>query len=95
MYNAELKGGLELQQEHNSEKVTSSHFLQWSVKMQNEQISDQINEWERLDSAGYSLNYDPEQVLLFSVLKTRNELKSMRYNAYLQDTQTFRHDEAR
>ena len=95
VYNAELKGGLELQKEHPSQKVTSSHFLQWSVKMQNEQISDQINEWERLDSAGYSLNYDPGQVLLFSVLKTRNELNSMRYNAYFQDTYTFRRDEAR
>jgi hypothetical protein len=43
----------------------------WSVKAQRELIDDLINEWERLDSAGYSLPYDPQEVLLFSVLKTR------------------------
>lgn len=93
--NAELKGGLELQRDHEKADVTSSHFLQWSVKVQNEQILDKINEWERLDSAGYSLRYDPNQVLLYSVYKTRNDLNSMRFNAYFQDTYTFRRDEAR
>ena len=95
IFNAQLKGGLELQKDHDSDRVTSSHFLQWSVKVQNEVINDEINEWERLDSAGYSLNYDPNQVLLFNVLKTENDLNSLRYSAYFQDTYTFRRDEAR
>lgn len=94
IFNAELKGGLELQKEHDSNQVTSSHFLQWSLKAQNEQIDDKINEWERLDSAGYSLNYDPNEVLLRSVLKTKNTLNSLRFSAYLQDTYTFRRDES-
>ncbi|MEO1712664.1 MAG: TonB-dependent receptor, partial [Bacteroidota bacterium] len=72
--------------------VESSHFIQWSVKYQNESIDDQINEWERLDSAGYSLQYDTSQVLLNTVLKTRNQLQSNRVMAYIQDTYTWQKD---
>lgn len=90
--NAEHKGGIELQKDHEDLEVTSSHFLQWSVKYQQELISDNINEWERLDSAGYSLNYDPEEVLVYNLLKTENELTSNRFSAYLQDTYTWRNE---
>ncbi len=90
--NLQHKGGIELQQDHDDPEVSSSHFLQWSVKAQNEQIDDLINEWERLDSAGYSLPYDTTEVLLFNVLKARNELNSMRFTSYIQDTYTFRHE---
>ncbi len=90
--NLEHKGGIELQMNHADSQTTSSHFLQWSVKYQNEQISDRINEWERLDSAGYSLPYDTLQVQVFNVLKTRNDLLSNRFSAYFQDTYTWRRE---
>ncbi len=86
--NTEYKGGLELQIDHDDFEKSSSHFLQWSVKYQHEDIVDRINEWERLDSAGYSLNYDTNQVQVRQVLKTRNELSSNRISAYFQDTYT-------
>ena len=92
MNNLEHKGGWELQLKPKSPSATSSHFLQWNVKYQRESIQDRINEWERLDSAGYSLPNDPDQLLLFSVLKTRNDLLSNRFSAYFQDTYTFRDD---
>jgi hypothetical protein len=93
LHNAELKGGLELQQMYNDAKKSGTHFLQWSLKYQNEDIEDRINEWERLDSAGYSLPYDTSQVLLRNVLKTRNALNSNRFSAYFQDTYTVRRDD--
>ena len=86
--NTEYKGGLELQVDHDDIEKSSSHFLQWSVKYQHEEIVDRLNEWERLDSAGYSLNYDTTQLVVKQVLKTRNELRSNRVSAYLQDTYT-------
>lgn len=88
--NLEHKGGIELQIDHKDSETTSSHFLQWSAKFQREIISDRINEWERLDSAGYSLPYDTTQLLLFSVLKTRNNLNSNRFSGFFQDTYTWR-----
>jgi hypothetical protein len=72
--------------------IEKSHFLQWSLKYQREDIDDRINEWERLDSAGYSLRYDTTQLALYSVLKTKNNLSSNRISAYLQDTYTWRRD---
>lgn len=90
--NFEHKGGWELQADHLTPDITSSHFLQWSVKYQREDIDDRLNEWERLDSAGYSLPFDPESVQLFNVLKTRNQLSSNRLTAYFQDTYTFRNE---
>ncbi len=92
--NFEHKGGIELQKIHDDSGTASSHFLQWSAKYQRESIDDWINEWERLDSAGYSLPYDPEEVLLFEVLKRRNERMSNRFSAFFQDTYTWRRDES-
>jgi len=89
VYNAEHRGGLELQVLKSSSR-TRTHFLQWSVKFQHEVIQDQINEWERLDSAGYSLPYDPEMVQVFRVIKSKNALASNRISGFLQETYTWR-----
>ncbi len=90
--NVEYKGGIELQRDKSDAGLTRSHFLQWSVKWQNEQILDKINEWERLDSALYSLPYDTTVLLVRRVLKTRNSLQSDRFSAFFQDTWTWRKD---
>ncbi|NJB86932.1 hypothetical protein GGR26_002709 [Lewinella marina] len=88
VYNAELRGGLELN--GGDENTTRAHFLQWSFKAQHERVNDYIHEWERLDSAGYSLPFDEDGVRLFSVLQTENEILSNRFSAFFQDTYTWR-----
>ncbi len=91
VYNAELRGGLELNV--GTAEVSKAHFLQWSVKAQHERVNDYINEWERLDSAGYSLPFNENGVELFSVLKTENELQSTRFSGFFQDTYTWRKED--
>ncbi|MBK8555328.1 MAG: carboxypeptidase-like regulatory domain-containing protein [Lewinellaceae bacterium] len=93
--NAEYKGGIELQNDKRESGLTRSHFLQWSGKWQNEAILDNINEWERLDSALYSLPYDTTALRVRKVLKTENTLSSNRFTAFLQDTWTWRQDGVR
>lgn len=90
--NLEHRGGIEFQTTHLNAEVTSSHFLQWALKYQQENINDRINEWERLDSAGYSIPYDTANIYLFNVLKTSNQLSSNRINGFFQDTYTFRNN---
>lgn len=90
--NIELRGGKEFKYQRDS-VTTSNHFIEWSVKAQGEDINDKINEWERLDSAGYSLKYDQDALLLSSVLKTKNSLQSVKYSAFLQNTYTLKHDD--
>ncbi|GLR17403.1 TonB-dependent receptor [Portibacter lacus] len=80
--NFQYKGGIELQSDNGS---GSNHFLEWSAKYQSEYIFDKINEWERLDSAGYSIPYNGETIPLNFSYQTNNTLLSNRFTAYFQD----------
>lgn len=91
IYNLEYKGGLELQKDGANVKGTN-HFVQWGLKFQSEQFDDKINEWERLDSAGYSLPYSSSEVLLSKVLKSENNIQNNRLQAFFQDSWTYRND---
>ena len=84
--NVAHKGGIELQMSADDSAVTSSHFLQWGGKVQIEQFDDRINEWERLDSAGYSLPIDTERLQLASVLKTENDIDVVKVSAFVQNS---------
>jgi hypothetical protein len=82
VYNAEHKGGWEIK----TEKNNNSHFIEWGVKYQSETIIDELKEWELLDSAGYSIPFDTNNVYLNQVLKTDIFLSSNRVSTFLQDT---------
>jgi hypothetical protein len=58
--------------------------LLWGVQVQNENISDNIREWTMLDSADYSVPIDTNLLTLDYFLKSKLDMHSMRYNAYLQ-----------
>jgi hypothetical protein len=96
--NIEHKGGLELQGKTRPSVASSlamtstNNFLQWGVKLQSEQIEDKINEWERLDSALYSLPFDTTKLGIRSVYKTQNSLMSNRLSGFAQNTFTWRRD---
>lgn len=96
IYNIQHKGGLELQLDQGDYKVSSSHFIQWGAKYQRELIDDRINEWERIDSAGYSIvigaNEPSGQVFLNEVFKSQNDLQSNRYSGYVQNTYSWTRD---
>lgn len=84
----EHKGGMEWPS-WLSASGRSAHFLQWGASLAHEYIQDRLNEWERLDSAGYSLPYDPEAVRIQSVVKARNTLESAKLAAYIQHNWTW------
>lgn len=93
IYNFEYKGGLELQQTNASSKETN-HFIQWGLKYQKEHFDDKINEWERIDSAGYSLPYSASEVLLSKVLKSQNIINNDRFQAFVQDSWTIKNEKS-
>lgn len=80
--NVHLKGGLELQ--GNKEGV--NNFIQWGLKYQQENIDDRLSEWERLDSAGYSLPFNEEEVILNEVIKSENDISSSRIETFVQNS---------
>jgi len=72
------------------------HFISWGTRYQHEFIDDKIDEWQRVDSAGYSIPininqvpYEENEVTLFRILKTKNTLNSHRASAFIQDSWTF------
>ncbi|MFT6337600.1 MAG: hypothetical protein ACI86M_000371 [Saprospiraceae bacterium] len=86
IYSIAHKGGYELQTD--SDAVTS-HFFQWGLKYQNEYFDDRLNEWERIDSAGFSLPINTEELQLSSFLKTENEIRSNRFSGFIQDSYSY------
>jgi CarboxypepD_reg-like domain/TonB-dependent Receptor Plug Domain len=89
--NIEHRGGYEMQL-NSTPSVLKTNFLQWGVKFQNEQVEDRINEWERLDSALYSLPFDTTKLAVRTTYKTQNSLNSNRLTGFLQNTFTWRKD---
>ncbi len=80
IYNTELRTGIELGRRGNS------HYLESGLKYQHESYTDNINEWERLDSAGYSLPYNGSAIGLSEVLKTANQLQNSKIEFYIHES---------
>lgn len=66
------------------------HTLKWGVQAQMEKFTDRINEWEKRDSAGYTLPHTGTDVSLIANLYSNNKIESTRLSAYLQDVFKFR-----
>ncbi len=79
----ELRGGLDV-----THGWLAGHFLQWGVNLRQENFNDRINEWERIDSAGYSLPYLGEHIQLSYVYKTKNRFDNVKTSFWIQDAQT-------
>jgi hypothetical protein len=81
--NTEIKSGFEIQ--HSPQ---TSNFIQAGLRASFQDVADEIHEWERLDSAGYSLPYDPSSLELRYVLNSNRDLYSRTYSGYIQNTFT-------
>ncbi len=66
-----------------------NNVLQWGVEYKREDISDELKEWERVDSAGFSLPFSDDSVLIFDYLRSTFDLKSNRLAGYIQNTFKF------
>lgn len=83
--NLQHKGGVEF---HSNADVDRTNFLQWGAKLQQELFEDELNEWERIDSSGYSLPYNGQTVNLSSVIKTKNNITNLKFTSFIQNTFT-------
>ena len=74
---------------YGSSKIKNS-TLKWGATVQMEKINDRISEWEKRDSAGYSLPQTGNGVNVISNLYSANDLSTTRVSGYLQDVFKFR-----
>ncbi len=63
----------------------SVHNFNWGLKYRFEYIQDKIDEWEMLDSAGYSIPYNSGNLVLFRNVKSENKVINQRAETYFQD----------
>lgn len=81
--------------QHTGEWKRDANILRWGVSGQVEKITDRINEWEWRDSAGYSMPNTAQDMELYYAMRSDADLLSGRIQAYLQDSYTWRTEQAK
>ncbi|MBL7934094.1 MAG: carboxypeptidase-like regulatory domain-containing protein [Bacteroidia bacterium] len=75
VYNLEHKG---------SRTINNNNEILWGAREQYERIDDKLNEWRMVDSSGYLSPYNPNEINLLDVYKSKVTLESFRTQGYLQ-----------
>ncbi len=90
VYNIAHRGNLNLRKANSKkgEDFSNEHLITWGVKFQHEEITDQLNQWRRVDSADYTLPLNLEEIQVNDKLKTTLSLSSNRYTGFIQDEWT-------
>lgn len=75
--------------EHKGYYQKDNQLWRWGVKVQHENIDDNLTEWTMIDSSGYSKPYTDSVVGMDLFIKARNSFSSMRYTSFIQNTFTY------
>lgn len=74
---------------HKGKYQIKKHKIDWGLTYKHEIIQDELNEWERLDSSGYNLPNNGQEITFHKILRPgKLKLQSNRFSGYLQDTWT-------
>jgi len=65
------------------------HFISWGLDATYLSINDQLREWERRDSAGYTQPYYQDSLVLMRNYRSMADFSYMRYSGFLQDNFRF------
>ena len=76
------------------EKKLRQHMIEAGVTMKWEHIKEQSREWEMRDSSGYSVPHTGNRLDLIYTLSSKNDMRSNRLEAYVQDTYKWNRDES-
>lgn len=72
---------------HKGKYEVKKHQIDWGLTYKHEIIQDELNEWTRIDSAGYNLEQTGEEINFNNVLRPgKFRLQSNRFSGYVQDT---------
>lgn len=64
--------------------------VKWGLSFQLESLGESVSEWEKRDSAGYSLPLNPDRMSLYSNLSGDLHMLSHRVSGFVQDAYTIR-----
>jgi len=82
--------------QHRGKLIRENGNLEWGLRFQHEKITDELSEWDLIDSAGFSIPQPPQrpnqnpirpiELNLFNTVRSENTLSSNRLMGYLQRT---------
>jgi hypothetical protein len=75
--------------EHRGSYFLPNSAWRWGLKTSYESIDDKLSEWRLLDSAGMSIPFSDEFILLDYSFKAQNVIESFRYQAFIQNSSRF------
>jgi hypothetical protein len=70
---------------HKGQWDKGRHVIQWGLGIDKTLINDKLNQWERNDSAGYTLPFNPDRLDLTNVVKSTADLDINKLSGYIQD----------
>ena len=68
---------------------TRHHSIETGITYKTERIKEQSREYEMRDSSGYSIPHSADRLDLIYTLNAKNDIRSHRIEAYIQDTYRF------
>ncbi|HUS87299.1 MAG TPA: TonB-dependent receptor [Bacteroidales bacterium] len=73
----------------------TNNILRWGGKVSTEVIDDRLKEWKRIDSAGYTIPYSIERLMMTRSVASFNSLSAFRADAYLLEAYSLLFNESR
>ncbi len=74
---------------HKGQLNKGKQVIQWGLQADKTLINDQLSEWERNDSAGYTLPYNPNVLALSKLTRSSANLEITKLSGYIQDNIIF------
>lgn len=74
---------------YKGEKKWENNTLNWGLRVRNDNFSDKIREWTMVDSSGYSIPSNRDNLLITSLIISENTLNNWLYDTYLQTSNSF------
>lgn len=74
---------------HLGEFEKAGHKLKWGLRYEGQKVDDVLSEWDLVDSAGYSVPSESDELLVYDVIKSENSIQNFRLNGFVQDTWGF------
>ncbi len=68
--------------------------LQWGISCQYQDFYDRISEWDLLDSSGYVIPYNGEEITLSGSRRAENRISYPMFSAYIQNTREITSEKA-
>ena len=62
----------------------NNHSWLWGLRYQSDDIEDELREWSMIDSVGFSVPYDGQDVNLYETIRSFNRIATNRIMGYLQ-----------